>query len=106
MLPIVSDTAMNLLNDSAQQILAELAKRDEHYAIEDINGVLARWLELSIEQICSDALYHCVLGDRSYALNQKGFADLLKKVNTLVEFEAEAAQELKDHAALVCERVS
>lgn len=100
MLPTISDTAINLLNNAASQIQAELASQGEQYAIEDLNGVLSLWLELSVEQLCEDALYHCVTGDRSFAFNRSGFERFLKKVDG----EARVTQEAKDQFALAVER--
>lgn len=102
MLPTISDTAINSLNNAASQIQAELASRGEQYAIEDLNGVLALWLELSVEQLCEEALFHCVKGDRSFAFNRSGFETFLKKVDQ----QAEVVQQAKDQLALVVERVA
>lgn len=100
MLPTISDTAINLLNQAAAQIQDELALRGEYYAIEDVNGVLASWLELSIEQLCEDALYHCLVGDRSLSFNQSGFERLLRRVDRA----AADVQAMADQLALAVER--
>lgn len=85
MLPTISDTAINSLNQAASHIQSELASQGEQYAIEDLNEVLKLWLEISIEQLCEDALYHCITGDRSFAFNQSGFETFLKKVKPQAE---------------------
>jgi hypothetical protein len=106
MLPTITDTALNALSNSAAQIQALLAKNGEHHSIQEITLILSRWLELSIEELCEDALYHCVTGDRAYAFNKQGFENLLKRKQFLLEQEAAAAQEMKDQQALAAERVA
>ena len=100
MLPTISDTSINLLDEAAAQIQAQLASRGEQYAIEDLNEVLSLWLELSVEQLCEDALFHCVTGDRAFSFNRSGFERFLKKVDR----EAQFRQEAKDQFALAIER--
>jgi hypothetical protein len=94
MLPTISDTALNSLNDAAVAIQRELASRGEQYAIADLNEVLSLWLELSVEQLCEDALFHCITGDRSFSFNRLGFEAFLKKV----EPQTEAAPALEQAA--------
>jgi hypothetical protein len=89
MLPVISCTALNSLNDAAIRIQSELLNRTgEEFELVDLNGVLAQWLEMSIESLAEDAVYHCVEGDCSYAFNQDGFNRLLKKVPSKVKQSA------------------
>jgi hypothetical protein len=70
--------------------------------------VLSRWLELSIEQLCDDALFHCITGDRSIAFNRDGFEQGLNKVPSVSVWQqqAELIQETKDQQAIATERVA
>lgn len=47
------------------------------YELSDIENVLVNWLELSIEEIATEALYHCLSGDTSQAIGRRTFKDLL-----------------------------
>lgn len=51
----------------------------ERYALEDLQVALTRWLELSIEALVEDAVFHTVEGDRTYAFNRRGFEMQLQK---------------------------
>ncbi|MCY7282812.1 MAG: hypothetical protein LH679_05085 [Cyanobacteria bacterium CAN_BIN43] len=106
MLPTITDTALNAISEAATQIQAALAERDDYHEVEEISLILSHWLELSIESLCDDALYHCVTGDRSFAVNRAGFESLLKRKHILLEREAAAAQEQKDHFSLAAERAA
>lgn len=108
-LPTISDTALEALNEAASKIQSALVDRTgERYELVFLNEVLAKWLELSIEELCSDALEHCVTGDRSYAFNRHDFERLLKEAPSINVWEqqVEAMQERKDHEALAIERVA
>lgn len=108
-LPAISDTALESLNDAAIAIRSALiARTGEQYELTHLSEVLAKWLELSIEELCSDAVEHCVTGDRTYAFNRHDFDRLLKErpsVNVW-EQQLQAVQEVKDHQALAIERVA
>jgi hypothetical protein len=110
MLPTITDTALNALNDAANRIQAELLDRTgERYEIPDLNGVLARWLESSIEELCEDACELCVTGDRTYAsFNRHYFEDLLSQVPSvnIWEQQAEAVRQAADQAAMALDRVA
>lgn len=108
-LPTISGTALEALNEAASKIQSALVDRTgEEYELTALNEVLAKWLELSIEELCLDALEHCVTGDRSYAFNRHDFERLLKEAPSINVWEqqAEAIQERKDHEALAIERVA
>jgi hypothetical protein len=106
MLPTITDTALNAISEAATQIQAALAERDDYHEVEEISLILSHWLESSIESLCDDALYHCITGDRSFAVNRAGFESLLKRKHILLEREAAAAQEQKDHFSLAAERAA
>jgi hypothetical protein len=110
MLPVITDTALNALNEAALNIQSELLDRTgDRYDIRDLNGVLARWLESSVEALSKDACELCVTGDRTYAsFNRSTFEALLRQVpsiNVWVQ-QADAVQEAKDQAALAIERAA
>ena len=100
MLPTITDTALNALSVAAVQIQAALLERTgDEYDIRDLNGVLARWLEGSIEALCEDACELCVTGDRHCAsFNRDAFHTLLKRVPAINSWEqaAEVATEAQD----------
>jgi hypothetical protein len=106
MLPTITDTAINALSEAATQIQAALADHGEHHEVEEINLILSHWLESSIESLCNDALYHCVTGDRTFAVNRVEFHKLLDRKRILLEREAATAQERNDQFALAAERVA
>jgi hypothetical protein len=107
MLPTISDTAINALGEAAAKIQAELFDRTgEQFDLTDLNEVLAKWLELSIEELCEEAAFHCVTGDRLHAFNRAAFELFLKKVPSAVASGAEAAQEAKDQAAIALDRAA
>jgi hypothetical protein len=109
MLPTITATALNALNESAIRIQAELLeRRGDRVEIPDLNEVLARWLEGAIEQLCEDACECCVTGDRTFAMNRSGFEVLLARVPVvnIWEEEAEALQLAQDQMALGLERAA
>ena len=110
MLPTISDTALNALSRAANQIQSALLDRTgEQYDIRDLNDVLARWLDSSIESLCEDACELCVTGDRTYAsFNRDTFERLLSQVPTvnILDQTAEIAQESKDQATLALEQAA
>jgi hypothetical protein len=106
MLPTISNDALNSLNDVSTEVQAALAERDEHHSVDEINSVLSRWLDLCVESLCNDAVYHCVSGDRTYAFGRQEFEMLLKQKVRLLERDAATAQEMKDQQSLAAERAA
>lgn len=49
------------------------------YELADIENVLVNWLELSIEELATEALYHCISGDTSQAIGRRTFKQLLDR---------------------------
>lgn len=45
----------------------------ECYRVEDLQAALTQWLELSIESLVEDVLFHTVEGDRTHAFNRRAF---------------------------------
>lgn len=110
MLPVITDTALELLNAAALEIQAALLDRTgDRYEVVDLNEVLARWLESSIEELCLSACELCVTGDSTHgSFNRSHFKSLLAKLPSVNvwEQEAEAAQTAKDLEALALERIA
>lgn len=50
------------------------------YQVNDLQQVLTTWLELSIEELVDDVLFHTVEGDRAYAFNRSAFERQLNRV--------------------------
>lgn len=50
------------------------------YLLEDLQKALIGWLELSVEALVDDALFHTVEGDRTYAFNRSAFELQLKQL--------------------------
>lgn len=63
----------------------------EQYCVEDLQAALTQWLELSIESLVEDALFHTVEGDRAYAFNRRAFEMQMKKLQPEVKFQLQAA---------------
>lgn len=96
-IPFVSDLAVSNLANSALAIdmadtqaalesaAVELQARyaaayGERYRVEDLQTALHRWLELSIESLVEDVLFHTLEGDRSYAFNRHAFEIQLRQL--------------------------
>jgi hypothetical protein len=79
----ISDNVTDALESTAAQLQARFAQCGDHYDTERIEEALRTWLELSIEQLADDALFHCVEGDSIRAFNRRAFTDELKKVQPM-----------------------
>lgn len=62
------------------------------YRVEDLQTALTHWLELSIESLVEDVLFHTVEGDRTYAFNRRAFEIQLKKLQPEVKFKSKLPQ--------------
>jgi hypothetical protein len=76
------------LQSAFQTAAAELEARlfedyGERYHVEDLQAALTQWLELSIESLVEDVLFHTVEGDRTCAFNRRAFELQLKKLQPL-----------------------
>lgn len=69
------------LESAAIELQSRYASTDgERYRVEDLKTALTRWLELSIESLVEDVLFHTIDGDRAYAFNRHGFEMQLRKL--------------------------
>ena len=69
---------------AALQLQAHLDQEESIvYQVEDLQFVLTRWLEHSIESLVEDALFHTVEGDRAYAFNRPAFERYLKRIQPI-----------------------
>ena len=78
---IDTDATQAALQSAAAELQARLVEESgEQYRLEDLHSALAHWLELSIESLVEDALFHALEGDRSYAFNRRAFEAQLYKL--------------------------
>ena len=86
---IDTDATQTALHDAAAELQARLVEASgERYRVEDLQTALSHWLELSIESLVEDALFHALEGDRSYAFNRRAFETQLGKL----QFESASPQ--------------
>jgi hypothetical protein len=77
----ISESVQDAIADAAEQVQVHLEQeKGVHYSVNDLKNVLVKWLELSIEQLAEEAMYHCLEGDRAYAFNRCGFTQALEKL--------------------------
>jgi hypothetical protein len=50
-----------------------------HYELPELKQVLTQWLESSVEQLVSDASWHCCTGSDCYSFNRRGFQVALER---------------------------
>ncbi len=80
---IDTDATQVALQAAATELQARLAEASgERYRVEDLQMALAHWLELSIESLVEDALFHALEGDRSYAFNRRAFETQLCRLQS------------------------
>lgn len=60
-----------------------LHEEGEAYRIEDLQNALAHWLELSVESLVEEALFHTVEGDPSVAFNRYAFEQQMKRIKPM-----------------------
>jgi hypothetical protein len=78
----ISESVQESVVDAAEKAQAYLEQeKGVHYSVNDLKNVLVKWLELSIEQLAEEAMYHCLEGDRAYAFNRAGFTQALEKLS-------------------------
>jgi hypothetical protein len=77
------------VSDSVQEAIATAAKKlqvhyqpDQEYSIEDLQSALTVWLEMSLEQLADDALFHVAEGSAAYAFNRAAFELAMKSVHS------------------------
>ncbi len=68
------------------------------YQLADLERALTIWLELSVEALAQDAVFHVIEGDRTYAFNRPAFEQQLHQLEPIeeeVETSAEPAKPKK-----------
>ena len=86
----VSDETQATIQQASEQAQAFLEHEEgKHYQVDDLKKTFWKWLEQSVEQLATDAMYHTLEGDRSFAFNRHGFEDMLKTLD-YTEHPAEA----------------
>lgn len=68
------------------------------YQLADLEQALITWLELSVEALAQDAVFHVIEGDRTYAFNRPAFEQQLRQIEPteeIVELTAEPAKPKK-----------
>jgi hypothetical protein len=58
-----------------------------HYELPDLKQVLTQWLESSVEQLVSDAPWHCCTSSDRYSFNRNGFQAGLEQLNRRLDRE-------------------
>jgi hypothetical protein len=67
-------TVQDTLSDAANQLKIRFIREEGNaYSVEDLQKALNNWLELSVESLLDDVLFHVVEGDRAYAFNRRAF---------------------------------
>ncbi len=84
--PLVDqNTVQTALHTAAAELRAYYAHEyGETYRLEELQQVLQNWLELSIESLVEDALFHAVEGDRAYAFNRAAFEAQMQRIQPVV----------------------
>ncbi|MCU0568695.1 MAG: hypothetical protein MUF49_19120 [Oculatellaceae cyanobacterium Prado106] len=78
---IDTDSLNEQISEAALDLQSHLMREtDELYGVEDLEQALANWLELSVEALVDDVLFHVVEGDRSTAFNRRAFEIQLNKL--------------------------
>jgi hypothetical protein len=57
------------------------------YALDDLRQAVSHWLELSVESLMEDVLFHVVDGDRNAAFNRRSFELQMAKLHPLNPIE-------------------
>jgi hypothetical protein len=67
-------TTQDTLNEAANQLQNHFIREEgSTYSIEDLQQALNNWLDLSVESLLDDVLFHVMEGDRAYAFNRRVF---------------------------------
>ncbi|NJR37753.1 MAG: hypothetical protein HC781_01605 [Leptolyngbyaceae cyanobacterium CSU_1_4] len=70
---VVTDSAIESLNNAAQQLQAHYTSQGLHYNPDDLKKALTNWLELQIEALAEDAFFHTVEGRDDLAQGRRTF---------------------------------
>lgn len=77
----ISESVQDAIADAAEKAQAYLEnEQGVHYSLNDLKNAFVKWLEISIEQLAEDAMYHCLEGDRSFAFNRQSFTTAVEKL--------------------------
>lgn len=69
------------LNSVAAQLQERIALNEGTiYRLDDLQQALTNWLELSIEALVDDAMFHTIEGDRSQAFNRHAWENQLSRL--------------------------
>ncbi|MBW4660865.1 MAG: hypothetical protein KME15_19500 [Drouetiella hepatica Uher 2000/2452] len=84
MTPFINTEAVEAtLNQTAIALQTHFVQETgEWYGAEDLQRALTQWLELSIEALAEDALFHAVEGDRAYAFNRRAFELQMQRIQS------------------------
>lgn len=84
-----TDALRSALKGAAIDLQAHFYQEDgDIYRVEDLQRALENWLELSIESLVDDALFHVIDGDRSSAFNRSAFEAQMKRIRPVEVSEA------------------
>jgi hypothetical protein len=84
MTPFIDTEAVETtLNQTAIALQTHFVQETgEWYGAEDLQQALTQWLELSIEALVEDALFHTLEGDRAYAFNRRAFELQMQRIQS------------------------
>jgi hypothetical protein len=78
---IDQEAIQSALKETAGELQAHYLRQEgEFYRSEDLQRALNQWLELSIESLVDDVLFHTVEGDRSYSFNREAFDAQMRRM--------------------------
>jgi hypothetical protein len=81
---IDNEAVQSALKSAAAELQSRfLQEEGELYRADDLQQALNHWLELSIESLVDDVLFHAVEGDRSYAFNREAFESQMRRVQPM-----------------------
>jgi hypothetical protein len=90
---IDTEAVQTALNQTAIALQVRFAQETgDRYGVEDLQQALTHWLELSIEELVDDALFHTVEGDRAYAFNRRAFELQIKRLQPLPHLAAKTPE--------------
>jgi hypothetical protein len=93
-------TETDALSEAASQLQAYFLREEgSEYEVADLEHVLDRWLELSMERLLEDVLFHVVEGDRAYAFNRRAFELQMEQIQPRQIDAAVQPDSKKRHAA-------
>lgn len=80
--PFINPEAVQTALNEAAIALQDrfILEEGDRYRVEDLQQALMQWLELSIEALVEDALFHTVEGDRAYAFNRRAFELQMRQI--------------------------